>query len=369
MKKSVIEMHSTWLAVNSIIGCTNGCKYCFLQSTNHNLKKPMVLVDVKEAVRQLLSSNYYDESIPVCLLPNTDSFLNHDNIEYLKELLYELKKKNVKNVLTIVTKCKIPEDFIQYIKDIHMDNQLVFYLSYSGLGKDIEPNVDIEKIKENFPLLHRYHLKMIHYFRPLIPINSKPEKIDSILDFVHQYTPFTVITGLKIKKEYFDQIDFWDEIKNHKNACIQAEGVWVKDAFDYFYQFYHKQQYIFQTNACALASILDRPIPEYYDSFECKNYNICSVKQKELCKNCRVETVEQLKDKVILGLKKIKKFHRNIIIDISDIILIQNVELEVGDLAYLTYLCHKKVVTQNKSKNDHYFNSSLNGSKPLVLER
>lgn len=29
LKGTVVQMHATWLAVNSVIGCTNGCKYCF----------------------------------------------------------------------------------------------------------------------------------------------------------------------------------------------------------------------------------------------------------------------------------------------------------------------------------------------------
>ncbi len=30
----VIEMHSSWLAINSVVGCPNGCKYCLLQLIN-----------------------------------------------------------------------------------------------------------------------------------------------------------------------------------------------------------------------------------------------------------------------------------------------------------------------------------------------
>ena len=36
-----------------------------------------------------------------------------------------------------------------------MDKQIVFYLSYSGLGKSIEPNVNMKNIRNNFILLHK----------------------------------------------------------------------------------------------------------------------------------------------------------------------------------------------------------------------
>ena len=87
MANNVIEMHSTWLAINSIVGCTNGCKYCFLQATNSNICAPQIKATAEESVEQLLASPYYDKNIPLCLLPNTDAFLNEKNISYTKQLL------------------------------------------------------------------------------------------------------------------------------------------------------------------------------------------------------------------------------------------------------------------------------------------
>ena len=83
---AVVEMHSSWLAINSILGCPNGCRYCLLQATGDNLCRPRELVNPKEAVEELLKYKYYDESIPVCLLPNTDVFVNPKNTNYLMEL-------------------------------------------------------------------------------------------------------------------------------------------------------------------------------------------------------------------------------------------------------------------------------------------
>ncbi len=367
MNNDVIEMHSTWLAINSIVGCTNGCKYCFLQTKNENLIKPRIIVDEQTAIKQLLESKYYNSTIPICLLPNTDAFLNKKNIQYLKNLLFEIKKNKIKNILTIVTKCGIEESFIRYINELKMNKQIVIYLSYSGLGKTIEPNVDIEKIKKNFALLFENKIKFIHYFRPLIPSNSKKEKIDEILNYVSGYTKYSVITGLKLKEEYFDKIDFWNEIKKHKKEAIDAEGVWINDAFDYFYNNYNRKHYVFQTNACALSNVLKQPNLEYYNSYECKNYNICSKMQRNRCKISYVFNKINLKNRVVRELKKLNKYDEKVIIKISDKIVIENLDLNVSDLAYLTYMCHKKVITNRRNKSDKYFNSSLNGSKPLVL--
>ena len=56
------------------------------------------LVSSKEAVNHLLEYKYYDKDIPLCLLPNTDVFVNPKNIEYLLDLLQELENQNEKIV-------------------------------------------------------------------------------------------------------------------------------------------------------------------------------------------------------------------------------------------------------------------------------
>jgi len=248
---------------------------------------------------------------------------------------------------------------------------LVFYVSYSGLEKEIEPNVDVEEIKKNFKRLKDNGIKIIHYFRPLIPTNSRKEKIEEILNFVSQYTKYSVITGLKIKREYFDKLDFWSELKDYKDDCIKAEGVWCKEAFDYFYKDYNGKQCIYQTNACALASILGKPKLEYFCTRECKNYNLCSKKQRELCKkNYKLIDCETLREKIIFNLKRIEKYTSTVNISINkkqNLVTLENVDLEVGDLAYLSYACEIKITTKSRNKNENYFNSALNSAKPFII--
>jgi len=65
---AVVEMHSSWLAINSILGCPNGCKYCLLQATGNNCSSSKELATPKEVVEKLLDYKYYDKDIPLCLL-------------------------------------------------------------------------------------------------------------------------------------------------------------------------------------------------------------------------------------------------------------------------------------------------------------
>ena len=317
---SVIEMHSSWLAINSIIGCTNNCKYCLLQATDDNNHIPKELVSPKEAVKQLLENKYYDESIPICLLPNTDVFLNSKNIKYLLELLDELDLNNIKNDLIIITKCKITDNVIERVKKLKSKGQnVVFYISYSGLGKDIEPNISIDILKNNFKVLKENNIDTIHYFRPFIPQNSDKDKIEKILDYVNDYTDISVITGLALIETFIDKIDCWDEIKKDKEQSLKANCVWPETAWNFFNNNYSHKQQVFQTNTCALNTILKKPSYQYFNSEECLKYNHCNSEQRKRCEKSHKEIKQNLiKNKCNLLLKKLGFDTKNVIYNFDE---------------------------------------------------
>ncbi len=78
------------------------------------------LVSSKEAVNHLLEYKYYDKDIPLCLLPNTDVFVNPKNIEYLLDLLQELENQNVifDNNTQRLIKLKILNSFKLYLNSL-----------------------------------------------------------------------------------------------------------------------------------------------------------------------------------------------------------------------------------------------------------
>lgn len=369
---SVIEMHSSWLAINSIVGCPNGCKYCLLQATNDNNCLPKELATPEESVKQLLEYKYYDKDIPVCLLPNTDVFVNPKNIKYLMNLLDELEKNNIMNDLIIITKCNITEEVIEKVKKLKQKGQnVVFYISYSGLGKDIEPRISIDILRNNFKKLKENNIDVIHYFRPFLPQNSDPSKIKEILDYVNQYTDISVTTGLALIKTFIDKIDCWDEIKENKEDCLKANCVWPESAWDYFNQDYSHKQQIFQTNTCGLNTKLKRPSTQYYGTEECLNYNHCSKEQRERCKLAHQKINEDLiKSRCSLLLDKLgfdsDEVEYNF--DKYGSLELKNIDLKISDASYLSYKLGIKVyVSTNNIVKDTY-NSTLNGAKPLVLK-
>ena len=369
---SVIEMHSSWLAINSIVGCPNGCKYCLLQATNDNNCLPKELATPKESVKQLLEYKYYDKDIPLCLLPNTDVFVSKKNIKYLLELLNELDKNNVKNDLIIITKCKITDEVIDKVKYLKQKGQnVIFYISYSGLGKEIEPRINEEVLKDNFKKLKENNIDVIHYYRPFLPQNADPKQITEILDFVNQYTDISVTTGLALIETFINKISCWEEIKKNKEECLKANCVWPESAWNYFNNNYSHSQQVFQTNTCGLNAKLNRPSTQYYGTEECLNYNHCSDEQRERCRLAHQELNEKLIiSKCSFLLEKLgfdtSKVEYNF--DEYGSLELKNIDLKISDASYLSYKLGVKVyITTNNIVKDTY-NSTLNGAKPLVLK-
>ena len=368
----VIEMHSSWLAINSIVGCPNRCKYCLLQANDSNKVCPTQIATPKEAVEKLLQYKYYDEKIPVCLLPNTDPFVNLDNISYLFELLDELVNHNVKNDLVIVTKCAIPNIVIKKVLDLKRKGiNVIFYISYSGLGRDYEPSISENALLNNFKKLKENNIDVIHYFRPFLPANSNADRIKEILDNVNPYTDISVTTGLALIETFIDKIDFWDAIKDNRESCLKANCVWTDSAWNYFSKGYQNPQQIFQTNTCGLNTKLKRPSTQYYGTQECLNYNHCSQEQRERCKKCHKNINKNKITEQCLNLLEKLGFNSSqaeLVFDEYQSLEIKNLDLKISDLSYLSYVLGVKVYVSTNNIVADTYNSTLNGAKPLILK-
>lgn len=363
--KKIIEMHASWIAVNTIRGCYNKCKYCFLQSEEKNCAYPEIICSPDKAIDELLNSIYYDPRIPVCLLPETDAFLNDSNTKYTLSLLEELEKRNVLNTIIIVTKCLIPNYIIDKLES--MKNQKIIYLSYSGL-EELEPNVKHENIIKNFVNLKAANIPTIHYFRPLIPQNST--KIGDIIAIVNPYTDISTITGLKLIPNFIDKISFWDSIKTHKEEVLKAESVYPKVAWDYFHSGnYQDDQKIYHTNICALCTKLKKPC-FYYGTYECTKLNICSNEQRKICAENR-QTIKfmEISKKCDQLLRKLEKYSEQRKYNLNDNGLeIKNIDLEMCDISYLSYLLNIRVYVTTNKVSTYTYNSISNGAKPLILD-
>jgi DNA polymerase III delta prime subunit len=279
-----------------------------------------------------------------------------------------LAKNKISNPIILITKCLIPNDFVDYLSNLVKNGmRLVVYLSYSGLSRFYEPNINHENIKINFRNLASKGIKIIHYYRPFIPENSDAKSIAETLDFVKDYTNISVTTGLKLKSDFIDKIDFWNITSTAKEKCLNASGVWPKTAYDYLFGETKPNQNIFQSNTCALAQTLEVPSPQYYGTHECKHCNNCSEEQKRRCAAFKknAPTIDDLKKQ----LNKLGKYNETIeIFQNEHAIIIKNSELTTGDCAYLSYVLGIKVTIEKKREDDNYFNSPFTNTDAYIVK-
>ena len=369
----IVDMHSTWLVLNPIQGCPKRCKYCFLTERGLNNVKPYELITPEEAAECLLNSNLYMKDLPLCLFSQTDVFSTLSNIEYAKKLVSILMKKNIENPIIFITKCKIPQDFINFIDKYEKNgHQFVFFLSYSGLQNDIEIGVDKELIKNNFINLAKCNKKIIHYWRPLILENSSPETIEEVYNFVKKYAIASVTIGLKITNSIIDNIGWRQLIQNRKEAIL-VNNVWSEKAYDYIWNNIakRKENYpLFTTTSCALAYALG--IPErkaYYNTRVCLNSNCCPKEQRNRCMKNSRKHIDCTEEEII---EQLKNYNYKVDLDQVEIdfdnkqIILKDLKLPVFIISFLTEKYKMNVIAE-KDENDYYWNSELTNSKILKL--
>ena len=189
-----------------------------------------------------------------------------------------------------------------------------------------------------------------------------------MLDFVNQYTSVSVITGLKLRSDFIDKIDFLPLAKTNPEACINASSIWPHEAYDFFFKDYQHSQNVFQTNYCALAQTLEEPCPQYFGTFECKNYNHCSPEQRKRCRTFQKNQPQNVDQLLFDLIKRLGKYNSEIeLVREDNNIIVKNSKLTIPDAAYLTRILGYKISIEKRQEDDIHFNSSITNSKPLIF--
>lgn len=269
-----IRQDNTWLVVDPIVGCNNNCQYCFLQIYDKATTKPSVIFSPEEAVNKLV--NYWafgNFSYPM-IGSETDVFLCDKSINYLMQFIEEYEKRKIKNPLCISTKCYIPDYFVNFISQKRNVN-FIFYLSYSGLPKEIEPHVEINNILLNFKRLSYIGHKPIHLFRPIMPQNSTIEVFESVISSIAEYADCSVLRGLNLNKELQKLIWFWDDARNGNFDFSETVSLWPKGWYERLCQVKSKfpDYPIFLKNSCAI-------------SYKCRKPEFVGTIGSNKCTNC-----------------------------------------------------------------------------------
>ena len=363
-------MHASWIAVNPIQGCPNNCRYCFMKRYQASCVVPEVVIEYKKVIPMLLMSKYYLPDTPLCLFPGTDIMATSSNVEYLIELIREIKDSEIHNPIVLVTKCFIPDEVIHTLKKLQdSGREIVVYLSYSGLPAFIEPKIDIEKIRNNFVRLHENSIKTIHYFRPIVPQNSTMETMNDIIAFTKKYAIASVVTGLKVYNDGMNNLDFWKELYEVENA-ESYECIWPTGALEIIKEVAKKYCYpIFQSNSCALAMALgETDRYGYLNSDVCRNFNNCPDDMRSRCRIENVSSLELITDKVSQALVRLGLEQSEYVIDpICKVVHIRQKKLNNQDICYISRVCRCHIELHGEKENAVYWNSGISNSPQIIL--
>jgi len=203
-----IEYLKSYFSINSIVGCTVDCAYCFLSPLGISPSKPRKVIDEESLVDRLEESEFFIPHETVLSLNNrTEPFLNKFTTESTLKIMYILDQRKLRNPVTVTSKGKLSKETVSFIDNLREINPFII-VTNSGLPKEVEPlghKGQIETMKNVRDYSERIHL--LHQFRPIIQgINDSEEVMKDVLSKAQEYCDGSIVSGLRMTQFIRDRI-------------------------------------------------------------------------------------------------------------------------------------------------------------------
>ncbi|WP_226931214.1 hypothetical protein [Parafrankia sp. CH37] len=286
-RTAVVDQHATWIAVNPIQGCPKACSYCFLNERGQTAVRPEQLATPVETVDMLTASPYYAPDRPVALYTWTDVMALPSSRAHLADLLAVLVERQISNPLVLITKCPIPDETLHVVTTARQAGlRTIVYLSYSGLGRDMERGIRHDQLKATFPRLADADVPVAHYWRPAFPESATTGTMEAVFDWAAEYARCTVAAGLKVESAALARLaELWSELATTPGVTA-AECVYPQAFWDFIHATHRRRPGypLFHTNSCALAYVLDQSDRfGVFGSSVCTARNHCPAAQRRRC--------------------------------------------------------------------------------------
>ena len=194
-----IEYLKSYLSINSYIGCTINCAYCFLAPIKIVPMRPIKVMDEKELVEQTINSRYFKENVTVLSLNNrTDPFITTEVAESTYKILKELNDRGLENIVTVTTKGLITEEMARKLSKLE-NIKLVIIVTFNGINQKIQP-ISSEVQKNTMINISKYKsIKLLQQCRPIIKgINDNFEILNETVRFASKYCEATIYQGVRV---------------------------------------------------------------------------------------------------------------------------------------------------------------------------
>ncbi|MGH3768386.1 MAG: hypothetical protein ACRDTX_25075 [Pseudonocardiaceae bacterium] len=356
--------------MNPIQGCPKSCSYCFLNERGQTAVRPERLASPTETVDLLTVSRYYTPDRPVALYTWTDVMALPNSRAHLAELLAVMADRRIPNPVVLVTKCLIPDDALETVTTTRKAGlQTIVYLSYSGLGRDIERGIRHEELKANFPRLAQAEVPIVHYWRPAFPKSATARTMETVLNWAAAYAQCTVAAGLKVEPAALPRLaEQWPDLATTQGVTT-AEGVYPKAFWEFIHETrqHHPEYPLFHTNSCALAYVLGRP--DRFGIFGgdvCQSRNRCPSAQRRRCETDVLSRPVLTDATVRTALDRRGHTDATFNLDRSRSEVVIDAALPTSAAAALTHDLGVRVRV-TRQDGDPYWSSGTAGALPLVI--
>lgn len=280
LKMLTKEYLKSYYSINSYIGCTINCGYCFLAPIKIVPMRPIKAIDENELIDNMINDKYFKEHETVLSLNNrTDPFITDEVKASTFKLMDIMEEKGLTNIVTITTKGLLTKEDAEKL-DQYKNIRVVIVVTYNNLPLKIQP---INKKTQEETMKNISSCKnviLLHQFRPIIPgLNDDEETIRKTVNYAKQFCNATIYQGIRVNQYIKDRLEERDytyngEFDTHKQKSKDTDSVFEKiKKEDETYQ-------IFDHTSCALSYIFDKPdYNMHYSKIDCskycKNYDKC----------------------------------------------------------------------------------------------
>lgn len=288
------EYLKSYYSINSYIGCTINCGYCFLAPIKIVPMRPIKAIDEEELIDNMVNDKYFKEHETVLSLNNrTDPFISPEVKASTFKLMDIMEEKGLNNIVTITTKGLLTKEDAEKL-DQYKNIKVVIIVTYNNLPLKIQPiKKEIqEETMKNISACN--NVILLHQFRPIIPgLNDDEETIRKTVNYAKQFCNATIYQGIRVNQYIKDRLEERDytyngEFDTHKQKSKDTDSVFEKlKEEDESYQ-------IFDHTSCALSYIFEKPdYNMHYSKIDCskycKNYDRCHSEKFSIPKNLEQE--------------------------------------------------------------------------------
>lgn len=294
LKKLTKEYLKSYFSINSYIGCSINCGYCFLAPIKIVPMRPIKVIDEEKLVDDMINDRCFKKNETVISLNNrTDPFITDEVKNSTFKLLDIMEKKELHNIVTITTKGLLNLEDAGRL-DKYKNIKIVIIVTYNGLSLKMQP-ID-KKIQEQTirNISTCENVLLLHQFRPIIPgLNDNEKIIREVINYAKKYCNATIYQGIRVNPYIKNRLEerkykYNGKFDTHKQKSKETDSIFNKLREE------DKNYQIFEHTSCALSFLFNNSdYNMHYSKIECsklcKNYDTCHNTKVEIPHNLESE--------------------------------------------------------------------------------